>query len=619
MDRRQFLRTASAAAGGAIIAGLGMTDTAAAAVGSAPGRPKPGYAQPNIVFIVVDEMRFPTVFPAGITTAGEFLEKFMPNLHGLWSKGVKFSRNYTAGTACSPGRAAFVTGLYPHQNWLLQTRKGAGGVGRQAPALQPAFPTYGKLLAAAGYETPYVGKWHLSDAPDPGSSGASTYLNNYGFSGLTIPDVIGDNGDGVNYDGAIAQTAVDWLQQRTSSQSPFCLTVSFVNAHDKEYFWAGTEADTYNALYARNPPAVPTAMYSQPPVEGDPPVYGYPVVPPNWESLKTLRAKKPGCQLYVREFTALTWGGVNDDPGATDFSLQPYPFVQPDKTYQIARAPFSYWSRGLDSYTQMMSMVDQHIGAVVSAVPADVANDTVFVFTSDHGEYAGAHGLSTNKAGTGYEEAFRVPLIVTDPSGRFTADTASVRTQLTTSVDLLPMFANLGYGSRSWMTGDLAKVYNERLDLMPLLKRSDASGRSHVVLASDEWVPNAFNFNRSAAHILVLRTSEAKLVVYSKWARGSSRMLDRGMELEFYDYSTAKGRQELDNKPHDSRAAVMLDQLRHDFLPRQMQQPLPGTLQTASSNAEADYVAYIAYLDAIPVRNFDGGKLATLVGYGRGI
>jgi uncharacterized sulfatase len=86
----------------------------------------------------------------------------------------------------------------------------------------------------------------------------------------------------------------------------------------------------------------------------------------------------------------------------------------------IGTAPYSYWERGMDSYTQVMNMVDEHIGTVVGALPPDVAANTVVVFTSDHGDFSGAHGFPANKAGTVYEEAFNVPLIVTDLSGRYT-------------------------------------------------------------------------------------------------------------------------------------------------------------------------------------------------------
>ena len=116
MKRRDFLKGTAAATGGGLLAGLGPirgqgTSTAAAVPG-----PKP-----NILLILVDELRYPTVFPAGINTPGEFLKKHMPNVHKLWHKGVKFGNYHNAANACTPSRGVMITGLYSQQNWLLTT------------------------------------------------------------------------------------------------------------------------------------------------------------------------------------------------------------------------------------------------------------------------------------------------------------------------------------------------------------------------------------------------------------------------------------------------------------------------------------------------------------------
>src|SRR3954465_8791902 len=152
MDRREFLQRSGAAAAGGMGASLGIFDKAAAAAAQ-PGN------RPHIVFVLVDEMRYPTAFPAGLRTPEQYLQRYMPNLAELWRRGVVFDRYYSAGNACSPARATLATGLYPHQEWLVATRTAAG------PALQTAFPTYGKLLRGLGYRTPYIGKWHLSNPP----------------------------------------------------------------------------------------------------------------------------------------------------------------------------------------------------------------------------------------------------------------------------------------------------------------------------------------------------------------------------------------------------------------------------------------------------------------------
>ena len=65
---------------------------------------------------------------------------------------------------------------------------------------------------------------------------------------MTNQDPIGTNGQGEAQDGNIANQAVKWLQQNRGSDAPFCLTVSFVNPHDKQFFWGGSEGTNYEAL-----------------------------------------------------------------------------------------------------------------------------------------------------------------------------------------------------------------------------------------------------------------------------------------------------------------------------------------------------------------------------------
>src|SRR5215210_3789272 len=117
MNRREFLKSAGVAAAGSTVATQGISPGQADA-GSAESIPG---SQPNILFILVDEMRFPSVFPAGVNSADEFLARFMPNVYWLWQRGVKFGRHYTAASACTPARGVLISGLYSQQSWLMQT------------------------------------------------------------------------------------------------------------------------------------------------------------------------------------------------------------------------------------------------------------------------------------------------------------------------------------------------------------------------------------------------------------------------------------------------------------------------------------------------------------------
>jgi len=604
-DRRDFLKKSGTVVAGGLLADLGILEQAAGAARRTSGRP-------NIVVILVDEMRFPTVFPAGVHTPAEFLRQYMPNVFYLWQHGVKFEGYYSSGNACSPARATIATGLYPHQQWLLATRTTSG------PSLQPGFPTYGKLLRQFGYQTPYFGKWHLSNPPANGSTVG--YLENYGFQGMTNPDPVGTNGQGAADDiSVIADNAAHWFRQKARRAAPFCITVSFVNPHDKEFFWAGSEAPTYNGLFATQRLSPFNPNYMPVPSEENPPPLGFPVIPPNWESYADLPAHgKPDTQQVIRSFQDAVWGGAPDDPSVTTFSVAPSPIAP--RTYGVGIAPYSYWQRGLDMYTLVQQMVDQAIGEVVAAIPKSVLANTVIVFAADHGDYAGAHGLLSGKLGTAYEESIHVPLVVTDLTHRFARQLEKPRKQLASSVDLVPMLVTLGNrGSISWRRGELARIYGERLNLVELLRNPNAAGRDHILFSTDEIMPVVFNYLRAPTHVLAVRSREAKLVTYSHWFPGTTRPIPSSMQLEFYDYSTSEGRAETRSHAHDPRAKALAHKLFNQYVPQQMEAPLPPPLKRTVAKARASYIGFEAEFNVLNlVKLLQDGLLGSLLGMGNG-
>src|SRR5271167_1643696 len=168
MKRRDFLKSTAAVTAGT--AGRILTGSAATAGGiltglrEAAGQSSAGPVagpKPNILFILVDELRYPTVFPGDIQTPGDFLSNYMPHVYlNLWQKGVKFGNYNTAANACTPSRGVLITGLYSQQNWLLATILSTPyppAPPPKQPILNPAYPTFGRLLQAAGYRTPYIG------------------------------------------------------------------------------------------------------------------------------------------------------------------------------------------------------------------------------------------------------------------------------------------------------------------------------------------------------------------------------------------------------------------------------------------------------------------------------
>ena len=344
MDRRTFLKKVGTT-GGALAAAELLGNQSQALQSVAPGRH--GGPPPNILFILVDELRFWRVFPKGINNVGEFLREFMPNTYqSLWVPGVKFAGHYTAGTACTPARGTLITGLYTQQSWLLATILDSPTTTvSEQPVLNRAYPTYGKLLQQAGYQTPYIGKWHLSIP----HRGPDELLNAYGFEGMTDPDPVGNNLQGTignlaeqpGYlsDSQIASQAVNWLQERQPGEAPWCLTVGFINPHDKEFFPAGTEFQTVTNLFnspSYNPDELaqlinytagpPTYDYDTNPLKS-PPSLDYPAIPPNWESADQIAKNKPSTQTYTRLFQQAVFGGASDDSAPRISALSSIPQI----------------------------------------------------------------------------------------------------------------------------------------------------------------------------------------------------------------------------------------------------------------------------------------------------
>jgi arylsulfatase A-like enzyme len=526
--------------------------------------------QPNILVIIVDEMRDWQWFPEQAT-----LDAHFPAMARLQDGAVRFGRHYTASNMCSPSRGSLLTGLYSHQTGFVLTQGGNAadlrGGGPDAtpdaatppsgtpaaeaappyPPLDPRFPTWGSLLRSQGYETYWYGKWHVNDA--------SCDLEPYGFSGGTCPSPNGGPGEGLLQDPKIAGQAIDWLQTQ-GARGPWCTTVSFVNPHDVQW-------------YPRQSRRVDG--------ENDPPSV-FQELPPNYETAADLaRQHKPHLQLVADMALPQVFGEI------------------PHRGPNFERG----WLELQDLYFQLHKYVDREIGRVLDALEAqpEVAERTIIVFTSDHGEYAGSHGLRGKGAGI-YEEGTRVPLWVTDPTGRFAHAPEAPRTQLTSSVDITPMLLTLASGGGAWREKpELAHLAN-RLDLTMLLRDASAPGRAYALHATDEdgfeFGPRLFPFLQDAPfHVLGLVTEDAKLGVYTDWAEDSDEILTDGQEVEVYDYGTEEGRLELANTAgkENPRFAALYHQLMTEAIPTELRAPLPDELEAARQATMAATVARIAY------------------------
>jgi arylsulfatase A-like enzyme len=317
---------------------------------------------------MVDQLRAPQWFPAPAE-----LDALLPNIARIRRAATSFENHYTAANMCVAARGTLLTGLYPYQTGCMPTKL------ITSSTLSAGFPTWGTMLREQGYETTWYGKWHLGPEPDKTPGG----LEAYGFDGGTYPSPNGNPEQGVQNDPGIADQFVTWLE--SAKQGPWATTVSFVNPHDINWwprFTAGDESEAVGSI-------------------GN----DFTSIPPNLETTAQLQANKPRLQTALQE-TMNAASGVVLDVGPLDNQL---------------------WINSLTLYLWYQQQVDAQIGRVLDALYSrpKLAANTIVIFTSDHGEYAGSHGLRA-KGGGVYEEAIHVPLYIVD-SGRARTRRAAAR------------------------------------------------------------------------------------------------------------------------------------------------------------------------------------------------
>jgi arylsulfatase A-like enzyme len=542
VDRRRFLAGGLALGGAITAASLGAEAIADAADTTASSRRRRRIAAhrnssaPNILVIMVDQMRAPRWFGG----AGPPLT-LPPNISRLAASGVNFARHYTASNDCSPARATLLTGLHTHQTGCMITG---------ASTLEPGFPTWGTMLREQGYDTYWYGKWHLTRGDRNWHSfNGSSALERYGFGGGTFPSPNGAPDQGWHVDPHIARQFERWYDE-AGGDGPWCTTVSFVNPHDIAWWWRWSRASASEA-------SAPSSIAA---------------LPPNFETPEQLLAgRKPAVQLSLQDTSAVSFGEV--------------PFTGPGVT--------EAWLPFLDLYVKLQLQVDQHVGSVLATLRRRprIAEKTIVVFTSDHGEYGASHGLRGKGAGM-YEEGIHVPLIVSDPSGRLGGVPNSVRHQLTSSVDFAPMLLTMATGSAEWRTDPRYSHLATRADIAAIVGDPAAPGRDHALHATDE-VLTEFALLPYAAqaplHVKGMITRNAKYATYTHWKPNTIEPLARGEQAELYDYTTRGGYSEVDNIAGRSAKEEHLREALERATADELGAPLPFTLVSAQQRGLEEY------------------------------
>ena len=378
-DRRGVLLAGSLGA-------FGLYSWAADAEGAAP-RPlaalkrKAGVKPRNILFVLTDDHRYDAL---GFMKTQSFGDT--PTLDRLAREGVHFRNAFVTTALCSPSRASILTGLYAHQHRVVDNNH----------PIPPGLVFYPQYLQRAGYETAFIGKWHMgveTDRPQPGFDhwvsfkGQGSYLPEE--NGLNI------NGHKVPQKGYITDEltdyALDWIGTRDGKR-PWMMHLAHKAVHS-EFI----PAERHKGRYEKE-------------------VFRYP---------DTMKPGVAGRPMWV-ENQRNSWHGVD------------YP-------YHGKLDVGDYYKR----YMETLLAVDEGLAKVIDLLARrGELDDTLIVYMGDNGFMFGEHGLIDKRAA--YEESMRVPLLARCPS-LFEPGTIE---QVVANIDIAPtMLACAGLEAPAGMAG----------------------------------------------------------------------------------------------------------------------------------------------------------------------
>jgi arylsulfatase len=425
----------------------------------------PSNSRPNILLVVSDQERQRSWLPEGVS---------LPWRDRLRAEGLEFTDYFTHSSPCSPSRASLFTGRYLEGHGVRDNV-----IMPEHVELPATTPTLGSLLDEAGYRSSYIGKWHLSHSPTPN-------MEAYGFADWDGNDrhFMGWAGTGVHFDPIIATNAAHWIKQNAQHDgsgarngsgasgdgalTPWFLTVALVNPHD--VMWFPVDQPGYRERHPDEVGAIRKVLEAAAWKDDDPlPVFTdpYPEVcdrlPGNFDD--DLFTKPEAHRQWRFDQQHGLWGYIDpDDKGA--------------------------WLRHLDYYVHLHQLADANLGTVLGALEeAGAWDDTVVIFTSDHGDMCGSHGLRS-KGPFVYDEIMRVPLYVKVPG---VTTPGAVTSALGSHVDLAATICALG-----GVDTERAGATLQGTDLGPVLADPSARVRDHILFAQDSAQTTELNRVRYA-------------------------------------------------------------------------------------------------------------------------
>jgi N-acetylglucosamine-6-sulfatase len=428
-------------------------------IGSIACRPPQGAAgrAPNVIVILVDDLRWDDIGTAG----HPFVET--PAIDRLASQGARFLNAFATTPLCSPSRAAILTGQYVHTNGIIDNTARDSASHR--------LSTFAIPMQQAGYETGFFGKWHMGN-DDTRRPGWTHWVAMKG-QGEAINPNLNIDGERKVVEGYVTDVLTDHVVNfmKRSQGKPFMVFLAHKALHPNV---AQRDDGSVAQLANQSAGFVPAERHRG--------RYAQKAVPRRQNALVPV-TKKPALQRTIPGLPPLSPTTGTPDADVRD-------------------------------RLEMLLGVDESLARIDSALrDMGALENTVVIFTSDHGYFYGEHGLNEERR-LAYEETIRIPLIVRDFRH---ARAGTTPVQLAQTIDLAPTILA--------MAGVSDTVSRQGTSLIPVLDGTVTSWRPSVLVEyyTDQVFPRTLTMGYQA-----VRTARHKYINYVE--------LD-GMD-ELYDLGT---------------------------------------------------------------------------------
>ena len=391
--------------------------------------------------VLVDDMRWDEMRAAG----HPFIDT--PHMDRVAREGARFLNAFATTPLCSPSRASFLTGQYAHTNGITDNTARPSHTLRTFPA----------ELQRAGYRTGFFGKWHMGndDSPRPGFNHWVAMPG----QGEAVDPSLNVDGERVHAKGYTTDLLTDYVERfiERPSDQPFLV---------------------YLAHKAIHPNVIQKDDGSLVPIPGQ---------PGGFVAAERHRGRYAGRPMPRR-------ASAFKPPLGKPALLRPVEGLPP-----LGRETATT-DEEIRGRIEMLLGVDDSLGRILATLEKQgVLDDTVVVFTSDHGYFYGEHGLNEERR-LAYEETIRIPLLIRYPR-RVAANVT--RSQMVLSIDLAPTLLELAgvqpgadlqgrslipvleRDSRDWRSSFLVEYYSDtvfpRIHQMGYVRRTDGAPQVHPV------------------------------------------------------------------------------------------------------------------------------------------